>query len=88
MKSINLTLKDIKKKGLKNYFKVVLLDDDCFEVYDIIGRFETLEEAQFEARRYADEVLDGKGARISIRKYKYDEIRIKYRWSVAAEYTF
>ena len=88
MKIINLTLKEIKEKGLNHYFKVVLLDDDCFEVDDIIGRFETIEEARFEARRYADDFLSGKVARINIRKYRYDEIHTKYRWNVAVEYSF
>ena len=79
---------NITFKRLKEYFKVVLYDDDCFEVDDIIGRFETIEEAQFEARRYADEVFDGKGVRINIHKYRYDEVHTKYKWDVGAEYTF
>lgn len=88
MKNINLTLKEIKEKGLKEYFKVVLYDEDCFEVVDIIGRFESLEEAQYEARRFSDEELDGKDIMINIHKYKYDEVHTKYKWDVGAEYTF
>ena len=88
MKNTNLTLKEIKEKGLKQYFKVVLYDEDCFEVVDIIGRFETLEEAQFEARRFADEQFDGYDLRIDIYKYRYDEVHTKYKWDVGAEYTF
>ncbi len=88
MKITNLTLKEIKEKGLKQYFKVVLYDEDCFEVVDIIGRFETLEEAQFEARRFSDEEIDGVDIRVDIYKYWYDEIHTKYKWDVGAEYTF
>ena len=88
MKTTNLTLKEIKEKGLKQYFKVVLYDEDCFEVVDIIGRFETLEEAQFEARRFSDEEIDGEDVRIDIFKYWYDEVHTKYKWDVGAEYTF
>lgn len=88
MKITNLTLKEIKEKGLKEYFKVVLYDEDCFEVVDTIGRFETLEEAQFEARRFSDEEIDGVDIRVDIYKYWYDEVHTKYKWDVGAEYTF
>ena len=88
MKITNLTLKEIKEKGLKEYFKVVLYDEDCFEVVDIIGRFETLEEAQFEARRFSDEEIDGVDIRVDIYKYWYDEVHTKYKWDVGAEYIF
>lgn len=88
MKNTNLTLKEIKEKGLKEYFKVVLYDEDCFEVVESIGRFETLEEAQSEARRFSDEEIDGEDVRIDIYKYRYDEVHTKYKWDVGAEYTF
>ena len=88
MKITNLTKQEIREKGLKEYFKVVLYDEDCFEVVDTLGRFETLEEAQFEARRFSDEEIDGQDVRIDIYKYRYDEVQTKYKWDVGAEYTF
>ena len=88
MEITNLTKQEIREKGLKEYFKVVLYDEDCFEVVDTLGRFETLEEAQFEARRFSDEEIDGQDVRIDIYKYRYDEVQTKYKWDVGAEYTF
>lgn len=88
MKTTNLTKQEIREKGLKEYFKVVLYDEDCFEVVDTIGRFEILEEAQFEARRFSDEEIDGVDIRVDIYKYRYDEVHTKYKWDVGAEYTF
>lgn len=88
MKTTNLLKAEIKAKGLKEYFKVVLFDEDCFEIVDTIGRFETLEEAQFEARRFSDEELDGEDVMIDIYRYWYDEVHAKYKWDVDAEYTF
>ena len=88
MKITNLTKQEIREKGLKEYFKVVLYDEDCFEVVDTLGRFETLEEAKFEARRFSDEEIDGVDIRVDIYKYRYDEVHTKYKWDVGAEYTF
>ena len=88
MKTTNLTKQEIREKGLKEYFKVVLFDEDCFEIVDTIGRYETLEEAQFEARRFSDGEIDSEYNLVDIYRYWYDEVHTKYKWDVDVEYNF
>lgn len=76
---MNLTKQEIKTKGLKVYFKVVLWDEDFTNIQVIIGRYETLEEAQNEARKFSDEEIDSEDVLVDIFKYWYDEIHDKYK---------
>ena len=88
MKTTNLTKQEIREKGLKEYFKVVLFDEDCFEIEKTIGRFETLKEAKFEAKRFYEEKLDGAYYRVDILRFWYDEVHMKYKFDVDGEYVF
>ena len=84
----NLTKQEIREKGLTEYFKVILYSEDVFGPSETIGRFETLKEAHFEARRFSDEQIDGEDWRVDIYKYWYDDVHTKYKWDEDSEYDF
>ncbi|MCH5179969.1 MAG: hypothetical protein J1F32_01995 [Erysipelotrichales bacterium] len=42
-----LTIKEIKEKGLKEYYKLVFATyEECLTDFETVGRFETMEEAK------------------------------------------
>lgn len=54
-----LTIEEIRERSLKAYYKAFLMDEIGLFVSDLVGRFETLEEAEKECRRWSREEIDG-----------------------------
>lgn len=74
---MSLTMKEIREKKIKKYYKVVLFDEQFQELDEVIGRFEDIKEAKKEARRFTDEEIDGESG-VDIFQYYYDKERDAY----------
>ena len=74
---MSLTMKEIREKKIKKYYKVVFIDEQFQELDEIIGRFEDLKEAKREALRFTNEKIDAESG-VDIFEYYYNKEKDTY----------